>query len=83
MLNRLGIFDLFSYTLPGGIYLSASITALTLCPIAPAIPTLKLDASVLVILVSCRWIVQVVLLLEQTQGFVLLKQRSVVERSAL
>jgi hypothetical protein len=57
MLNRLGIFDLFSYTLPGGIYLSALITALTLWPIAPAIPNLKLDASVLVILVTISYLI--------------------------
>ena len=57
MLNRLGIFDLFSYTLPGSIYLSALITALTLWPIAPAMPTLTLNASVLIILVTISYLI--------------------------
>ncbi len=57
MLDRLGIFDFFSYTLPGGIYLSALITALTLWPIAPVLPNFKLDATVLVILVAISYLI--------------------------
>lgn len=57
MLNRLGIFDLFSYMLPGSIYLSAIITALSIWPSGIKIPISELNASVLVVLVAASYLI--------------------------
>jgi hypothetical protein len=57
MLERFGVFDFFSYTLPGGIYLAAVLTALKLWPIAPALVPFKLDAPLLAILVVVAYLI--------------------------
>ncbi len=57
MLNRLGIFDLFAYTLPGGIYVAAIITALSIWPVGIDVPISKLNASTLVVLVAASYLI--------------------------
>ena len=61
MLTRLGIYDLFSYMLPGAMYLGATITALKVFPIGITVPFSSFTPSVLALFVAVSYLIGIMM----------------------